>query len=302
MRTLLFDGHNCLWRTANAMPELRSKGQPVQVVYGFLKLIRTALDKFSPDQAFVCWDEGLPTYRKSLFPGYKQRRHESNKEDKKRRDAVYAQMAVIKNLLPLLGVKQVSYPNTEGDDLIGTACQMKELGLRIVISGDKDFLQLVQRGVRVWSPNHEYLYRWTNFKKKLGMTPQQWIEYRSILGEPDGDEIPRACPGLGEKSAILLIKKYKTIENVFRHKKQVKRLGTKYKKFLSEQTSKNLNLNHALMQLHKVHNQKELTAVIRATQCKPLNAVAVKKEFLSRSFISLLEGFGEWITPFKNLK
>ena len=90
MKTLVVDGNNAAHRLGATLPELTANGKPVQVVYGFLKLIRSAIVQFEPDVSVVCWDNGRSAYRKKLYPDYKaNRKHDSNSEKEKSTKASY---------------------------------------------------------------------------------------------------------------------------------------------------------------------------------------------------------------------
>jgi DNA polymerase I len=309
MKTLLIDGNNAVWRIANGLSaNLTVNGVPIQVVYGFMRLLHSMLEDFEPDKAIVFWDSGKPEYRIGIYQGYKKRRFakrdEASKADKQKRSQTFAQIEVIQDLLPLLGVYQVDYENTEADDLIAVASQMNELGLRIIISGDQDFLQLVKRGVRVFFPSRHQLYRHTTFKKLVGLTPQQWLEYRILTGD-HSDEIPSVIPGFGEKTAMQLIKQYATIGNLLTNgvRKKVEERGKRFARFYSPGVVENIERNYKLMRLDAVHNQKKLKEHTRniLSVCLGLDQNAVKKAFLDRRFVSLLAGFSTWLIPFKNL-
>lgn len=313
MRTVIFDGNNCVWRVANVLPILTTpKGETVQVIYGFLRLLRTALERFEAQRAIVCWDCGYPKYRVSLDPLYKSRRlkghKEATKKEKRQRSDVLRQLSVLQEILPYLGVVQLSHKNTEADDFIGVTCyRIAGLGKKIVVSGDKDMLQLVRPGVRLFMPNKETLYTYKNFEKKVKFTPEQWRDYRALVGDT-GDDIPNAFPGMGEKTARKLVIEYTSsartaLQNMYRHPGDVAKRGKKFKKFLEGEVWDRIDLNLRLMDLKRVHNRKKLASIVHAEventeRCQPTQ---VKNILVAKRFISLLAQFASWIQPFKEL-
>jgi DNA polymerase-1 len=310
MKTLLIDGNNAVWRCAMKMPELTTpRGENIQVVYGVIRLLRDMIDRFEPNQVIVCWDEGVPAYRLSIYPNYKQHRErhrmESTEKAKENRKKVLKQMSTLKEILPLLGVKQVSHPNTEGDDLIGTAAQMKRLGMRIIISGDKDMFQLVKKGVRVWNPNHLRLYKHSNFEKIMEITPAQYADIQILTGDMQGDGIPPAAKGLGDKTAKELIQKYGSLVALFQkpHRKKIKKMGSRYAKLYKKGVREQILVNWKLTDLITVNNQKALETLIKlqAEKKVKVDPHKVRQAFMNKAFVSLLKDFGAWILPFQNL-
>lgn len=305
MRTVLMDANNAIWRIANTVPELRTpKGKPVQVVYGMLRLIRKSITDFNPNRVLLCWDMGPPEYRLKIFPGYKQKRYENRTEDEEsRREGVFYQVKVLCKLLPLINVSTVSYPGMEADDLIAAATQLKELGKKVILSGDKDMFQLIRPGVKVWTPHgNGKLYTAENFEKKIGLTPQGWLEHRILCGD-SSDCIPSVTPGIGEKSAHILIKKYGTVLDVFSHRHEVTEMGVRYARlFTEENVYKNIKRNRDLMTLGVSPLNKVLKQTVRESCGEgKVQIPEIKQAFLQRAFISMLADFGEWIVPFKTL-
>jgi len=308
MKTLLIDGNNAFWRIANGLPDLTVDGKPVQVVYGFMKLLRGLLEDFEPDKAIIFWDSGKPEYRMKLFSGYKAsrylRREEASRKEKEKRKQAVAQLETVKKLLPLLGVYQVSRENTEADDLIAVASRMSDLGLRVIVSGDQDFLQLVKRHVRVFMPSRNQLYRHTTFEKLIGLTPTQWLEYRILTGD-SSDEIPSVVSGFGEKTALELLREYETIGNLLKNdvRKKVEQMGARFAKFYSPGVAENISRNYRLMRLDWIPQESKLRNCIRKELAGDihLRKTRIQQEFRKRRFVSLLANFNNWLIPFKGL-
>src|SRR5882672_5573873 len=195
MKTVLIDGNNLMWRLAKQMPRLTtSSGDQVQLVYGIFRVLHGVLKDFEPDNMMVLWDSGFPVLRIQIYEGYKYKRHKER--DAKKGDEleefkqVMTQMEMIKDVLPYLSVCQYEVKGLEGDDLISLACQTLH-GKKVVVSGDRDMLQLVSKKVSVYLPvgkRREY-YTHKNFEEKIGLTPDQFLEVKILIGD-SGDEVP----------------------------------------------------------------------------------------------------------------
>src|SRR5713101_785658 len=137
--TLLIDGNNAIWRLAKKMPQLTGPdGKPIQVVYGFLRLIRAGIEDFEPNAALVVWDSGKPRLRIEMDPQYKaQRRKERDPEKEREFQMVMSQFRIVQKTLSHLGVRQISIPDIEADDLISVSCKTLQ-GKKIIVSSDQD--------------------------------------------------------------------------------------------------------------------------------------------------------------------
>ena len=268
-------------------PLITPNRERVEGVYGFLKSLHSYLEQFQPDVVLCCWDSGRPLFRLSLFSDYKSNRKKSREEasDKERREfeKVINQVKVLRDLLPLLGVKQVSINNVEADDLLAVATRALN-GRKIIISGDRDLFQLVGPGVRVYNPNHKFLYDHLNFKPKTGLTPEEWYTMRVLSGD-SSDGIPPIRRGIGEVTAKKIINREKSIE-------------------LTEEMRIQFEVNKKLMQLQHVNDEEKLKKEVlhRAKEKLPLNPAQVKRFFMQRAFVSLLAEFPSWISAFQGLR
>ena len=316
MKTLVFDGHNALWRLQMRLPELTANGKPVQVVYGFLRLLRSALSQFEPNVALVCWDSGRSKYRKKLFPEYKANRDEHHKDDRTFAQA-NMQLETIKGLLKYLNVAQLTYPDTEADDLIGIACYDLE-GEKTIISSDKDMLHLVSEEVSVWSPIKTQLYTHKNFKdltkvmegpNKIfsGLSPKQWLEFRALTGDPS-DNIPGVAPGLGEQTARELIDRFGSIDNLYSSsvEKKVHKMGNRYALLYSEGAKERVYRNLLLMDLSLPLHREDYLQIAKVLQSNFQKRKKVDRRFLrdyfnEQKFESLLKDLATWILPFEDL-
>jgi DNA polymerase-1 len=209
----LIDGSGFVFRAYHALPPLTTtKGQPTHAVYGFTTMLLKALREREPTHVALVFDAARKTFRNDLDPGYKASRPEAP-------DDLKVQFPLVREVARALRVPVVEELGVEADDVIGTlACQARRMGWQVVVvTGDKDFAQLVSEQVTLYDPMAEASGRggWTGpaeVEKKLGVRPDQVIEYMAILGDKI-DDVP-GIPGVGEVTAAALIKHFGTVEEL----------------------------------------------------------------------------------------
>jgi len=310
MKTLLiFDGHNSAWRLMKKLPMLTANKEPIQVVYGMLRLIRSALEQFEADMAIICWDSGRSATRLDLFPGYKAHRdHDSTEEKEEENKRLISQIKILKEMLHKLNIRQLSYPNSEADDLIGIACCHLTDMKKIVISSDTDMFQLIDEDTSVWSPIKFTHFTKENFKKEIGLSPQQHLEVKALAGDRS-DGIPGVAEGFGIITATELIKQYGNIENLFKSsvEKSVSKKGNRYALLYGEGVRENAYRNLHLMDLRIIADESKNAEEIRKLLDKnlgkkiKLDKMEVRTYFKEKKFESILNDFVRWIAPFENL-
>ncbi len=211
-KLLLIDGNSILNRAYFALPYLSdNQGRNVNAVYGFLNILLKSVQDITPDKLVVAFDMRGHNFRKDLYPEYKANR-------KGMPDDLAAQMPILEELLLLMRATIVKKAGVEADDIIGTISTHFD-GDSIIVSGDKDMLQLVspnttvlltRRGVtEVETVTPDFL------AENYHMTPAQVIEYKALRGDT-ADNIP-GVRGVGEKTAMQLLEKYGNIDNLYNH-------------------------------------------------------------------------------------
>lgn len=209
-KLLLIDGNSILNRAFFALPFLSdNQGRNVNAVYGFLNIFLKCLQDCSPNKVIVAFDMHGHNFRKDLYADYKANR-------KGMPDDLAAQMPILEEVLQLMQVSIVKKAGIEADDIIGTISSHFD-GESVIISGDRDMLQLVsqnttvlltKRGVtEVENVNPAYL------QEVYKLTPKQVIEYKALRGDTS-DNIP-GVKGVGDKTAMQLLEKYGDIDNIY---------------------------------------------------------------------------------------
>lgn len=296
-----------MWRLMKVLPDLTANGEPVQVLYGTLRLIRSLLIQFQPDTVLVCWDYGRSKFRKKMYPEYKANRdHESTPELRKEFKSLGKQKIVAQTVLKMLNIPSVGYPNTEADDLLGLAVHTLP-GEKVIVTSDQDILQLVGPEVSVWSPIKSTLYTEENFRKLTELSPRQWLEYRALVGDKS-DNIEGAARGFGEATAKELLLRYRDIKTLFSSavEKSVSKKGNRYALLYEEGARERVYRNLILMDLGILAQQpegKELQDLLRHRMASrtAIDSAEVRKFFKKNGFDSLLAQFASWLLPFQEL-
>ncbi|MGI6021367.1 MAG: 5'-3' exonuclease, partial [Lachnospiraceae bacterium] len=221
-RLYLIDGHSILNRAFYGVPDLtNSEGIHTNAVYGFLNILFKVIEEEQPEYLGVAFDLPEPTFRHKMYPEYKGTRKKPAPEFRQ-------QVPIIKEVLRAMGIKCISKGGYEADDILGTVSKQGERqGMNVtVISGDRDLLQLASKNITIRIPktiggnNVVEEYDEKAVIDKYEVTPQEFIDVKALMGD-SSDNIP-GLPGVGEKTAVKIIKIYGCIENAFEHASEIK--------------------------------------------------------------------------------
>jgi DNA polymerase-1 len=213
-RVLLVDGHHLAYRTFHALKGLTtSRGEPVQAVYGFAKSLLKAL-KEDGDSVIVVFDAKAPSFRHEAYEGYKASRAPTP-EDFPR------QLALIKELVDLLGLVRLEVPGYEADDVLASLAKKAEKeGYEVrILTADKDLYQLLSDRIHVLHPEG-YLITPAWLWEKYGLRPDQWADYRALTGD-ESDNLP-GVKGIGEKTARKLLEEWGSLEALLKNLDRLK--------------------------------------------------------------------------------
>ena len=210
---LLIDGHGLVFRAFFALPQMNAPdGTPTNAVLGFANMYLKVLHDLAPESVAVCFDSPVPSFRKELFPDYKEGRHPTPESFK-------PQLPLVKEFLHLLGCPVLEQEGVEADDLLATVAEKAHLaGWEVVIlTADKDFLQLLKPGVSLIKPLKGISEFETldvgSFFERFGFSPEFFTTWLSLTGD-SVDNIP-GVSGIGAKTASALVQKYPTLESLF---------------------------------------------------------------------------------------
>lgn len=214
-RLLIVDGNSILNRAYYGIRPLSAPdGTPTNAVYGFLNILLKYLEEETPDYLGVAFDLKAPTFRHKMFDDYKAQR-------KPAPDDFIVQIPIMKEVLSAMDCKCIELEGYEADDIIGTVskiCDDNDVSCSI-LTGDKDDLQLssdntvIKLVVTRMGNTTTTPYDYNAVVEKFGVTPIEYIDVKGLAGDPS-DNIP-GVKGVGEKTAVSLIEKYQSIENIY---------------------------------------------------------------------------------------
>ena len=221
-KIVLIDGHSIINRAFYGVPDLTNKdGLHTNGIFGFVNILFKILEEEKPDYLTVAFDVHHPTFRHEMFKEYKGTRKGMPQE-------LHEQVPVLKELLTAMGIQIMELPGYEADDLLGTVANRSEAkGMDVlVVSGDRDLLQIVTDHIRVCIPKTkrgttEYeMYYTKDVQEKYGLLPKQIIELKALMGD-SSDNIP-GVPGIGEKTATAILQQFENVENAHAHLDEIK--------------------------------------------------------------------------------
>lgn len=313
MSILVIDANNLAHRVFHTpQASLTTKaGEPSGVILGVINSIKGLIERFpETTKVIMCWDGGRSKWRKAIYPEYKAQRDYgdiSTPEQQAKKasyDTLWAQMDELHKILPVLGVHSIKLDGQEADDLTAAICRSTHSNEhKMVVTSDKDMLQLINDNVSVFSPYKGIVITPLNFYEETKVTIPAYMGYRALVGDTS-DNID-GIPGIGEKTAQTLMGKYGHINNILNAVGEDKKALLKSKrteKIFFEENLKILGRNHRIMNFDYADYpaMEELVNVSLSTPLevnrKELNAILIKWQF-----ISILSNYMSWILPFKSL-
>ncbi len=229
-KIVIIDGNSLINRAYYALPLLTNKsGDYTNAIYGFVNMLYKIMDDYAPDYISVAFDRKAPTFRHLEYDAYKAGR-------KKMPSELAQQMPLLKEVLDALKIHRVELDGFEADDLIGTLVKYSESKNlnTIVVTGDKDALQLASQKTTILITKKGISaldeYNDEGVMEKYEITPQQFIDLKGLMGD-QSDNIP-GVPGVGEKTAIKLIKEFGSVEELIQHTDKIS--STKLREKINE--------------------------------------------------------------------
>ena len=226
-RLFLIDGNNQMYRAYHAIPGLTGPdGRSTNAVYGFIAMLRKLISEQQPDLVAAAFDLKGPTFRNELSADYKATRRPMP-------DDLVEQVPWVHEACAALGVPIVTHLGFEADDVIGTlATRAVAAGVEVVVvTGDKDFFQLVGDRLRVFNPRDEGTwYDAAGVLEKFGARPDQVVDVLALMG--DASDNVKGVPGIGEKGARELLSAFGTLDHLLEHPDELPK--KKYRAALTE--------------------------------------------------------------------
>lgn len=238
-KLVIIDGSSLLYRAFYALPPLSKNGVYTNAVFGFLRMLLSIYRTLNPEYIAVSFDKSRETFRTKMYSGYKATR-------KPAPDELVPQFALIKEVLRVMGVAVYEPEGYEGDDVLGTLSRRYEESLPVyIVTGDRDALQLSDEHVTVLLTRKgiSQMDAMTPeaVMEKYQITPSQVIDMKALMGDAS-DNIP-GVRGVGEKTALKLITRYKTLDGIYDHLDEIK--GALHKKLEADKEAAYLSYDLA---------------------------------------------------------
>ncbi len=290
-RLVLIDGNSIMNRAFYGIMGSKmlttADGTYTNAVYGFLTILFKLEEDLNPDYLAVTFDLKGPTKRHEIYKEYKANRHGMPNE-------LASQMPIIKDVLRAMNIKIVEKQGFEGDDVLGTLSKIAEnQGIDVtILSGDRDTFQLTSSKTTVRIPRTKMGktenedYNENRVLEEYGVSPLELIEVKGLMGD-SSDNIP-GVPGVGEKTALGLIKEYKTLENLY---KCVEESETEIKGKLREKLLENKELAFLSRTLGTINREAPIDEKIEDLKLKEWNQEEVYNFFKYLRFNRFIERF-----------
>lgn len=216
-KLILIDGNAIMHRAFHALPPLTTpQGELINAVHGFISMLVKIIEDLEPTHLVVCFDRKEPTFRKKLSIDYQAHRPEMD-------TGLIPQFPKVRNLLEAMKIPVYDKAGFEADDLIGTIAQsaisheLSAVNEVVIVTGDRDILQLVNQKTKVYLPTKglsagELLDK-PGVMRKLGVFPEQIIDYKALVGDPSDNY--KGVPGIGPKTAENLLAKYNNLQSIY---------------------------------------------------------------------------------------
>jgi DNA polymerase-1 len=272
----LVDGSHAIFRAYHALPHLSTRqGVPTNAVYGFTTMLLRAIREGNPTHLAVAFDEEAKAKRSEIYQAYKATRG-APPED------LTPQFPLVRKVLEAMRVPAIGFPGYEADDVIATlAKRARAQGWEVVIvSGDKDLMQLVVNGIRCYDSMYEKWYGPAEVEEKWGVPPSSLPDLLALTGDKI-DNIP-GVPGVGEKTAAGLLKEYGTLESVLAHAPEVK------KPKLRENLMANLGAVRLGRQLIALYDDLPLPVQLEDLERKAVDEPRARQLFTQLEFVRLV--------------
>lgn len=215
MKLMMIDGNSIVNRAFYGVRQLNAPdGTPTNAVYGFLAIFRRLYEELRPDAVSVSFDLKAPTFRHKACAAYKAQRKPMPEE-------LAVQLPMLKEVLDAMGIRRYELEGYEADDILGTASRICEAqGWEcILVTGDKDSFQLISDNTTVCNvksrlgQTETIMYTPARFYEEYGFAPARMVDLKALMGDTS-DNIP-GVPGVGEKTALELVRRFDTLDNIY---------------------------------------------------------------------------------------
>lgn len=214
-KLVLIDGNAIIHRAYHALPVTLTDrmNEPINAVYGFTSILLRVIQELRPTHIAVAFDTPEPTFRHQEYKEYQAQRAEADEELK-------GQFSKVRDVVKAFNIPIFERVGFEADDLIGSvAAQRDHFDEILIITGDRDILQLVTDKVHLFMPTQGLsegkIYKMEETIERMGVKPTQIVDYKALVGDPSDNY--KGVAGIGPKTAERLLSEYETLENIYKH-------------------------------------------------------------------------------------
>ncbi len=288
-KLLIVDGHAVIHRAYHSIPSLDVNGQPVNALYGFYSMLLSAISQINPKYLIVCLDSPGPTFRQSEFVGYRAKRKAPDHD-------LISQLPLLAETLNQSKIHTFAMGGYEADDLIGTVAKKiakkKFIDEIIIITGDKDLMQLVTKKVHLLMPlrglSETQLFHPQDVYQKLNVKPKQVIDLKALMG--DMSDCYPGVAGIGPKAATDLLSQYQDLDNIYSHIDEIK-------PSLKEKLIKEKDNAYLSQKLATIIDNIPLNINLSQAKWRPEIIYSLKNMFKSYNFKSLISRLDQDTKP-----
>ena len=281
-KVCLIDGSGYIFRAFYGLPMMTSPtGVPVNAVFGYTNMFLRLTQSIKCDYCLVLFDAKRRNYRNEIFPDYKGTRAEIPEE-------LIPQFPIIREATNALNLNYLEMEGYEADDLIATyARQATEKGMEVVVvSADKDLMQLIRDGVEYYDPMKDKFYGAEDVKEKFGVYPERVVDVQALAGDSI-DNVP-GVPGIGLKTAAQLINEFGSLEEVLNRASEIKQNKRR------ETLLANIDNARISLQLVTLKNDVPVEKDITAFSCRAPHLDVLHKFIDDYGFRSLKNRIEKW--------
>jgi DNA polymerase-1 len=272
----LIDGNSYIYRAFYAIKRLsNSKGFPTNAIYGFTNMILKVLRENEPDYFAVVFDSPAPTKRHEVYEEYKAHRPKTP-------DDLVVQIQPIKDMVDAFRIPSIEVEGYEADDVIGTLAKKAEKD-RIdvyIVTSDKDINQMLSPHIKTYDTMKDTITEEKDIRERFGVEPSRFPEIMALMGDAS-DNIP-GVPGVGEKTAVSLLKEFGSLENLIKNHSRIKRPK------LREAVSANIENIRLSLELASIDSQVPLGKSVQELKLKEPDWKTLAEFFLTFEFKTML--------------
>lgn len=281
-KIFLIDGSAFLYRAFHAIRSLNTaSGHPTNATFGFTRILLKLIKENAPEYAAVFFDMKGPTFRHKMYDQYKANRPPMP-------DELVTQIPDIKEIIAAFNIPVIEKRGYEADDLVGTYSKLaQKKGFHVVmVTGDKDFIQLITPQCVLWDPMKETVKTKATIEDEMHIQPGQFVDVLGLAGDTS-DNIP-GVKGVGPKTAVKLVKEYGSIENLYQN---IDQLSSKKK--LHENLVAGKETVFLSRDLARIQSDIPVTKDIEALKLEAFNSAAAFELFRKFEFKSLAAQFAQ---------